>query len=116
MAYRSEVYLLCTPKMGNELKKATATAEKVYQPEIINYENTVYFKWRSVPWEPLYFPFCKDIYDVLQKFANDPDEGYKLIRFGEGTTDIEEDYNDTGFELFDSKFVPLRTIQLPLDL
>lgn len=116
MAYRSEVYLLCTPKIGDALKEVTATAVKDYQPEIIDYKNAVYFKWRYVPWLRAYESFCRDIYDVLKKFENDPDEGYKLIRFGEKTVDIEEDYNEQGYELFDSEFVPLRTVQLPLNL
>lgn len=116
MAYRNDVYLLCTPQIGNELKKVTATAEKVYQPQITDYETAVYFQWCYVPWNSDYEPFCKDIYDVLKAFKEVPDEGYKLIRFGEKIDDIMEEYDDWGYTLFGEDFFPIRNIRLPLDL
>lgn len=116
MAYRSDVYLLCTPNIGSELKKVTALAEKVYQPVITEFNSAFYFQWCHVPWSPDYVPFCKDIYDVLTKFDIIPEEGYKLIRFGEKTDDIVEEFNEQGYALFGEDFFSLRSIQLPSDL
>ena len=100
----------------NRIKKVTALAEKVYQPVITEFNSAFYFQWCHVPWSPDYVPFCKDIYDVLTKFDIIPEEGYKLIRFGEKTEDIEEEYNEQGYALFGEDFFPLRSIQLPSDL
>lgn len=116
MAYRSDTYLLCTPNIGKALKIVTANAEKDYQPQITEFSSAFYFQWCYVPWSPEYEPFCKDIYEVLTKFDSVPEEGYKLIRFGDKTDDITEEFNEHGYDLFNEDFFPLRTIRLPADL
>lgn len=114
MAYRNDVYLLCTPEIGNTLKKVIEPTEKSYQPEIIDYTDAVFFKWSLVPWDPYYYDFCKNIYNTLRKYENNFQEGYKLIRLGEKTIDIEEEFNERGLYLFDDEFFTYRTVQLPI--
>ena len=85
--------------------------------EVYTFKKSKWAKFKCVGPMPIALQMLNTyIYDVFTKFGIVPEEGYKLIRFGEKTEDIEEEYNEQGYALFGEDFFPLRSIQLPSDL
>lgn len=116
MAYRSDVHLLCTPKLGSEIADVAALAPESCKPRVKANNIASYFIWEDVVWDKYICDWCSQVYRILDKYKNDPKQGYKLICMGDMITDIEEIMNEAGRVLFDSLFYPIRSIQLPNNL
>ena len=115
MCYRNDVHLLCSHSIGSELIAATANAPDGCRPHIKNGLNTIYLFWDFVVWDRYICDWCKDVYDILQKYDDSHIEGYKLIRIGEALIDIEEEMNDFGEMHFNEDFYVVRTVNLGTD-